>query len=70
MTAEITALLEPDRPWTADEAAAVAWWQNLSDEARLAALKATKDVHGLGGVGSAQASRRFGSLIVRRGADS
>ena len=42
MRAEITALLEPDRPWMADEAAAVAWWQNLSDEARLAALKATK----------------------------
>jgi len=42
MTAEITALFEPDRPWTADEAAAVAWWQSLSDEARLAALKATK----------------------------
>ena len=42
MTAEITALFEPDRPRTADEAAAVAWWQNLSDEARLAALEATK----------------------------
>lgn len=35
-------LFEPDRPWTPDEIAGTAWWNGQSDEARLAALRATK----------------------------